>query len=806
MRIPSGVTDQYIYFVAVDATDYASRETGLSSFTVYRSRNGAAAAAMTTPTINETDATNMPGVYELLLDEDMTIGAGNDSEEIVYHITHAGMAPVTRTIELYRPKLTIGNTLDVTATGAAGIDWGNIENKTTANDLSGTDIQLCDTVTTLTGHTAQTGDSYARLGAPAGASVSADIATIDTNVDGVKTKTDSLTFTVANQVDSNAVAISGDTTAADNLEATYDGTGYTDDEAPAKQSQLSSIANVGSAVHKPSSSYTLTTGTQSANLYTDTEALDGVRHTHTDIANSIDLYYEFMIGGGTPTSVQVTGYLTGLNDDLLVQGYDWVSTSWKQIGTLQGTSSTTNQVFSYDLFVDMVGSGANDGKVRVRFYKASGLSSATLAIDQIFVAFSQGSEGYDNGAVWFNSNASNTGTEVNIDGTARNPVSTSAALLSLLASTNLKKIEVVAGSTLTLGAAYEGYDINGNGSVLVLNNQDIGGSIFNRFSDISGVGTTTANKAFFEDCIFQTATVPPMIAQQCGYGATLSLGGAGDYTFVDCYSTVAGAGAPTFNRTGAGTATVEFRRWSGGTTQSGITGSDTYTLSGQFGNVTLNGASGAVELRGIYKSVTDNRIGSPTLDSDGAIKGVDVATVLTYTNNLNNDWSDAGRLDTIIDSILEDTGTTLDTHLTDIKGATFNNSTDSLEAIRNKQTDIETDTQDIQSRVPSALVGGRMDSNMSAINNDNTAAVNLSKSALGIIYGTAQTGTLSTTQASTDLSGYSDDQLIGRVIVWTSGNCQGEATDITDYANTNGVLTFTALTTAPANADTFVIV
>jgi hypothetical protein len=34
------------------------------------------------------------------------------------------------------------------------------------------------TVTTLTGHTAQTGDCYARLGAPAGASVSADVAAV----------------------------------------------------------------------------------------------------------------------------------------------------------------------------------------------------------------------------------------------------------------------------------------------------------------------------------------------------------------------------------------------------------------------------------------------------------------------------------------------------------------------------------------------------------------------------------------------------------------------------------------------------
>tara|TARA_R110000772_G_C13310276_1_gene440140 strand:- start:816 stop:2243 length:1428 start_codon:yes stop_codon:yes gene_type:complete len=159
MKISSGTVDQYIYFVAVDSTDLKTRETGLTTFTVYRSRNGAAAAVMTTPTVNETDATNMPGVYELLLDEDMTIGASNDDEEMAFHITQAAMAPVTRTINLYRSKITGGNTLDVTATGAAGIDWGNVENKTTANDLSGTDIQLVDTVTTYTGNTLQTIDA-----------------------------------------------------------------------------------------------------------------------------------------------------------------------------------------------------------------------------------------------------------------------------------------------------------------------------------------------------------------------------------------------------------------------------------------------------------------------------------------------------------------------------------------------------------------------------------------------------------------------------------------------------------------------
>lgn len=55
---------------------------------------------------------------------------------------------------------------------------------------------------------------------------------------------------------------------------------------------------------------------------------------------------------------------------------------------------------------------------------------------------------------------------------------------------------------------------------------------------------------------------------------------------------------------------------------------------------------------------------------------------------------------------------------------TFDQTTDSLEAVRDKETDIEADTQDIQSRLPATLVTGRMDSNMQAAANDViTAAV-----------------------------------------------------------------------------------
>lgn len=189
MRIPSGVTDQYIYFVAVDATDLITRETGLSSFTVYRSRNGAAAAAYTTPTINETDSSNMPGVYELLLDEDMTIDSGDDSQDVCLHITHAGMAPVTLKFELYRPKITAGNTLDVTATGAAGIDWSNVENPTTTLNLSATTVKTATDVET------DTADIQSRLPAA---------------------------LTGDGNIKADALAVSGSATAADNIEVVFD--------------------------------------------------------------------------------------------------------------------------------------------------------------------------------------------------------------------------------------------------------------------------------------------------------------------------------------------------------------------------------------------------------------------------------------------------------------------------------------------------------------------------------------------------------------------------------------------------------
>lgn len=132
MRIPSGKTDQLIYFVAVDSVDLKTRKTGLTSFTVYRSRNGGAATAYTTPTVTELSAANMPGVYALTVDEDTTIASTSDSEEYCVHITQASMAPVTRTIELYRRTATTGETIAASS--------GAVSTVTTVNGLAANTI------------------------------------------------------------------------------------------------------------------------------------------------------------------------------------------------------------------------------------------------------------------------------------------------------------------------------------------------------------------------------------------------------------------------------------------------------------------------------------------------------------------------------------------------------------------------------------------------------------------------------------------------------------------------------------------
>lgn len=118
MIVANGDTTHQIPFLALDAVGNPVPE--LSSFTVYRSRAGGTPVAMTTPTVTELDAINMPGKYALLLNEDTTIDAASPvSEMMSLRISASGMQTVDIDVELQR-YATIDGSNRIAASDVAG--------------------------------------------------------------------------------------------------------------------------------------------------------------------------------------------------------------------------------------------------------------------------------------------------------------------------------------------------------------------------------------------------------------------------------------------------------------------------------------------------------------------------------------------------------------------------------------------------------------------------------------------------------------------------------------------------------------
>lgn len=80
------------------------------------------------------------------------------------------------------------------------------------------------------------------------------------------------------------------------------------------------------------------------------------------------------------------------------------------------------------------------------------------------------------------------------------------------------------------------------------------------------------------------------------------------------------------------------------------------------------------------------------------------------------------------------------------------------------------------------------------------------ESNFAIVNGAAATGTLSTTQMTTNLTEATTGHYIGRTIVWVSGALTGQASNVTAYDGSTKMLTYSTTTDAPSNGDRFVLV
>lgn len=109
-----------------------------------------------------------------------------------------------------------------------------------------------------------------------------------------------------------------------------------------------------------------------------------------------------------------------------------------------------------------------------------------------------------------------------------------------------------------------------------------------------------------------------------------------------------------------------------------------------------------------------------------------------------------------------------------------------------------------------SLSSGIVDADVQEINGDAGSADQLARSAAAIVLGTCTTGSTTTSIATSSLSPAASvaDQFKGRIVIFddatTTAALRGQATDIT-ASSSGGVLTVTALTTAPASGDTFTI-
>ena len=588
----------------------------------------------------------------------------------------------------------------------------------------------------------------------------------------------------------NMTQISGDSGAADNLEAMFDGTGYTEDSAPSTQEQVGRLTSGTAAVNTIAESFTKAGAEPETGTYTNTQELNGVVHKVEDDAGSTDAYYEFDVGGnGVPVSIIWQGYAQSQGDSYSIWAYNYGATTYEQIGSVSCVNNTTIVEKTFLLSNAHVGTGANIGKVRFRFLSTDGTAFAT---DRLLCSYAivTKSTGYSDGAIWVNTNGSNTNTENYVDGTADNPVSTWDAAKALSASMNIKKFHIINGSDITLDSNSDNYTFVGFEYALALGGQSLE-NVHIEEANVSGIATSGSGTIHFHRCKIGTVTLGKSYFTDCGFDGTVTVSAANTYIFEDCYNAADGGTPPIFDFGGAiGNTHIGGRNWQGGIEikNLGANGVDVFSFTGN-GSVIIDSTcvGGTIKLAGM-QTITDN------------VSGGFVGTLV------ENARYDVDQINAECDTALSDYGA--NTVVPDAAGVapTVSEIRAEMDSNSTKLSAIETDTQDIQSRIPAALSGGNIKADVLAISGSTDAADHLEASAETIVVGAAVTGTLSTTQMTTDLTEATNDHYNGRIIIWTSGVLKDQATDVTDYDGATKKLIYTATTEAPSDGDTFVLV
>jgi hypothetical protein len=597
-------------------------------------------------------------------------------------------------------------------------------------------------------------------------------------------------------------------TAADNLELQYNGTGLTGDTFPASQAQVGAIAatSVGgfpAAIEADNTGGAIKTvsfvGVETSGTFADTEADNGIYHQIDDVANEIDIIYQADVTGArTGIDILFKGYLSGANDEINVQAYDYVGLDWETLKVIEGQAGSIDIEETIPLLTKHTGlTGSDAGKVLIRF-QTTGQSNPTLYVNRLLVVGANlgQSVGYENGAIWIDTLLGTAGTVPFLNGTADNPISTWADFVTLSTSVGMIRAHIANGSSIALSGDSTNYVLEGDGIAgwsLDLNGQVIDG-ISVRGAIVTGTATNGGTTPAFIDCRITTATLPPCSLDTCELIGPITAQSAGNFYLNRCSSGVAGPTVPLFDFNAALNASqLNFRAYSGGIQVNNMgAGTGTYNMSLEgFGQLIICAACSAtsnIAVRGHFV-ITDNAGGAVTISAEAM-----------FDHN------------SIIDTIATDTGTTIPANiataqadldiLTGADGATLataqgnyapakvsdlgivqtGDHTASIAAIK-----VITDALTFAAATKLAISAGTM--LVGTVSYDNTAATNT------IFY-------------CDDITEATENHFNGRIVIFTSGAVQYQATDILAYelVSGEGKFTVTGMTEAPADNVTFIIV
>ncbi len=451
--------------------------------------------------------------------------------------------------------------------------------------------------------------------------------------------------------------VGGSTTPATNLALMFDGTGYTDPTAPSSRQQVDNIGAASGGALSFAASSDNTSGAIDpgsttkvwatvSGTFANTENDAGSSHDFTDTTDVIDHVYGFSIGGGRQAVNCVFKVnVDGNNDEMLLKAWDFVGAGWETIAVLGGTGGTATISGAPALFAKHTGTGSELGNVYLRMDTDS-TTPSDLAVHLLNVeAVNIGQTSGYLGQVWIDTVNGVTGTEPHVNGVSENYAKTLAEAKTIGTAVGISDFHVINGSTLTLGETSDNESYFGDNWALDLSDESTAGT---HFEGATVSGAQTGTSASFARCEIGTVTVAADTHfADCGISGTMTLP-VGSVVLNDCHHD--GATAPVLDFGGGGNSTVHCHGYKGAIeVQNMGTGTDIVHLDGG-GTLTMNAncSGGTIHLRGNWK-IIDNASAAVTLNYDAPAE--DVAAALVDTNELQTDWTNAGRLDAILDAV-----------------------------------------------------------------------------------------------------------------------------------------------------------